>query len=118
MTKRDELPRPVTRADIYLHDMALSLRALVDVTAAQLAVSAGRVVVSSGQDGPPSPSGEVRGTGTGTPLPPDFPGLTALREAGINTVEAVPRTASRLKAVPGIGPATATDILKRFKKKQ
>lgn len=113
MTKRDELPRPVTRADIYLHDMALSLRALVDVTTAQLAVSAGRVAVASS-----SPSGEVRGTGNGTPLPPDFPGLAALRAAGINTVEAVPRTASRLKAIPGIGPATATDILKRFKKKQ
>lgn len=113
MQSRRELPGPVSLADIYLHDMALSLRALVDVTTAQLAVSAGRVAVGSS-----SPSGEAGGRGTGTPLPPDFPGLTALREAGINTVEAVPRTASRLKAVPGIGPATATDILKRFKKKQ
>lgn len=112
MTKRDELPRPVTRADIYLHDMALSLRALVDVTTAQLAVSAGRVAVGSS-----SPSGEAGGTGNGTPLPPDFPGLTPLREAGIDTVEAVPRTARRLKEIPGIGPATATDILKQFKKK-
>jgi hypothetical protein len=111
MQSRRELPGPVSLADIYLHDMALSLRALVDVTTAQLAVSAGRVAVGSS-----SPSGEAGGTGT--PLPPGFPGEGPLREAGIDTVEAVPRTARRLKEIPGIGPATATDILKQFKKKQ
>ena len=113
MQQRRELPRPVTLADIYLHDIAVSMRALVDMAAAQLALSAGRAAVAVSSS--PSSSGEAGGTGT--PLPPSFPGEGPLREAGITTLEAVPRTARRLKEIPGIGPATATDILKQFKKK-
>lgn len=107
---RSELPRPVTLADVYLHDIALSLRVLVDMQAAQLAISSGKVAVSS-----LSSSGGVGGQGT--PLPAGFPGSDLLHEAGIETLEDVPRSARRLKEIPGVGPATATEILKALPKK-
>lgn len=48
------------------------------------------------------------------PLPATFPGRAALNAAGITRASEVPRDASRLTAVNGIGAATARRILARL----
>lgn len=95
---RPPLPsRPVTYQDMYLNDIALSLR---------------QVVVALGQQN--TPATNIREP-LGTPLPDDFPGKMALEKAGIIYLESVPRTGAALTAVSGIGGATANQILTWFK---
>lgn len=95
---RPQLPqRPVTYQDMYLNDIALSLRELVAATQRQAATAT-----------------NIREP-QGTPLPDDFPGKVALEKASIVYLESVPRTGAALTAVSGIGGATANQILTWFK---
>ena len=106
MAHREKLPEPVATPEFFLHDIAVSLRELVDVQKALAGLMAGQVAYEAS-----SPS---RKSGSGQ-LPPDFPGRPELEAAGITAAADVPRTAARLKEIHGIGPATATEILKALK---
>lgn len=91
---RPTLPHnPVTTVEVYLYDIAFSLRELVDAL----------------QQPPLPPSAEPELIGT--PLPEDFPGRDALAEAGIITLEEVPTDGDALVAIKGIGQVTAGQIL-------
>ena len=58
------------------------------------------------------PAGDVEAPS----LPAGFPGKAELEAAGITSIDDIPRTARRLKAIPGVGPATSTAILKAISK--
>lgn len=96
--------RPISTSEFYLEDIAASLREISLLLQAAVALQMGQAVV------PPS-------TSEGKPsLPEGFPGRAELEAAGISALADVPRTAKRLKEIHGIGPATATEILKAIGK--
>ena len=92
----DDLRKPVTAQEFYLHDIAKSLRKLVAAKAATPQPEPGTMAIREG---------------IATPLPPDFPGRFALEDAGITTLEAVPRDGDELVKITGIGRVTANQIL-------
>lgn len=92
-----QLPPPVTSTEEYLSRILDELVVLND----KLDAAAG---------GAQTPSIQA------PPLPASFPGREQLEQSGIVTLMDVPRTAKQLKAIPGIGTATATQILKELKK--
>jgi hypothetical protein len=95
----DDLRKPVTAQEMYLYDIAVSLRKLTAAKAAEQ--EPGTMTIKEvGQQ-------EL----AGTPLPPDFPGRFALEDAGITTLEAVPRDGDALVDITGIGKVTANQIL-------
>ena len=67
--------------------------------------------VKAGSSAASSTSSSSKKTG---PLPEDFPGRTALEEAGIDTYAKV-RAAGDLTKIPGIGEATADKIAEAVK---
>ncbi|MEK9505153.1 helix-hairpin-helix domain-containing protein [Gaopeijia maritima] len=67
----------------------------------------------STETGGPKADGATADGATGaTPLPEDFPVRDVLVGAGIETIEAVPRSQDELVTIDGIGPGYAQKILK------
>lgn len=88
-----QLPPPMTNADMYLSAIHAEL---VHLNATLFSL------LNSPEDKVGGPTG----------LPADFPGRSELESAGITSLGEVPRTAKSLKAIKGIGVATATAIQK------
>lgn len=89
-----QLPHPMTNGDQFLAAIHAELVTLNTLLSSLLPTE--------------EPAGDVEAPS----LPAGFPGKAELEAAGITSIDDIPRTAKRLKAIPGIGPATSTEILK------
>ena len=94
MEPAKNLPRPTSVGDVYLERITQQLDQMIQLFEAVLE--------------PPQPEETVAPV---HPLPGDFPGRAQLLDAGISSLEAVPRTMKELTAVAGIGEVTAQRIL-------
>lgn len=89
-----QLPHPMTNGDQFLAAIHAELVTLNTLLSSLLATE--------------EPAGDVEAPS----LPAGFPGKAELEAAGITSIDEIPRTAKRLKEIPGVGPATSTAILK------
>jgi hypothetical protein len=101
----DDLRKPVTAQEMYLYDIAVSLRKLTAAKAAEpepgtMAIKEGIALAD------PSVVGIAL-----TPIPDNFPGRFALKDSGIDYLEEIPRDGDQLMTITGIGKVTANQIL-------
>ena len=94
MAATRNLPRPVTTTELYLAAILdeLQKQPQPELPPGKTVLKELPVVVSSA-------------------IPPTFPGVKALNEAGIYDYDDIPRTEAGLLAIRGIGAATAEAIL-------
>jgi hypothetical protein len=105
-----DLPRPVSVTDFYL---AAVLDELKFISAELIQTEPEYAVTVGGEIELKEPEKLVEPVYT--PLPDNFPGKDALKEAGVIYLESVPRLGADLVEINGIGAATANKILTWFK---
>lgn len=114
------LPRPATAVELYLaaiHNELQAIRDILGAPQAQVGFDEPAETLLRELAGKEAANSSVDEYGASSPaLPAGFPGRAELEAAGISTLADVPRTAHSLKAIKGIGPATATAILQELGK--